>query len=166
MRMPDKARIAAAQYFLRPISSFADFEQQVNKVVSEAAEQGAHLLTLPEYFSFQLASLHSPEKDQRVIFRQIADYAETTVSLLANAAKRHQIYIAGGSIPIREGEQIFNDCFFFAPDGSYEVQGKLHATRYEKVEVGLSVRDCLSIFETSLGKVAINICYDVEFPEL
>src|SRR5690606_25411464 len=41
-----------------------------------------------------------------------------------------------------------------------------HMTRFEREEWIVSARDCLKVIETSFGKVAITICYDVEFPEL
>ncbi|MCB0411612.1 MAG: hypothetical protein KDD22_03755, partial [Bdellovibrionales bacterium] len=45
-------------------------------------------------------------------------------------------------------------------------QVKLHMTRFEKEEWLISAGRRLRIFETEFGKVAITICYDVEFPEI
>jgi len=32
--------------------------------------------------------------------------------------------------------------------------------------VGRETRNTISVFNTDCGKVAINVCYDVEFPEM
>ncbi|MEX0745937.1 MAG: nitrilase-related carbon-nitrogen hydrolase, partial [Phycisphaeraceae bacterium] len=48
----------------------------------------------------------------------------------------------------------------------WDVQGKLHMTRFEKEEWIISPHSKFKVFDTELGKVAITICYDVEFPEL
>jgi predicted amidohydrolase len=45
-------------------------------------------------------------------------------------------------------------------------QGKMHMTRFENEDWIVSPRNKMRIFETPFGKVAIAICYDVEFPEI
>jgi predicted amidohydrolase len=65
-----------------------------------------------------------------------------------------------------DGGEVFNDCFFFSPNGEHATQGKLHMTRWEREEWLMSPRRRLTVFETEFGRVAINVCYDVEFPEL
>ena len=39
-------------------------------------------------------------------------------------------------------------------------------TRFEREEWFISPRNRLNVFETSFGRMAIAICYDVEFPEI
>ena len=59
-------------------------------------------------------------------------------------------------------------CIVVEPDGaSTRVQGKLHMTRFEREtwNVSAPASGC-GIFETSFGRMAVAICYDVEFPEL
>jgi predicted amidohydrolase len=54
----------------------------------------------------------------------------------------------------------------FGPDGTCGVQGKLHMTRFEREEWDVAPRSSLRIFETAFGRMAVAICYDVEFPEI
>jgi predicted amidohydrolase len=63
-------------------------------------------------------------------------------------------------------ETIYNQSFFFGPDGGYGVQGKMHMTRFETEDWKISASSKLKVFETSFGRLAIAICYDVEFPEI
>jgi len=46
------------------------------------------------------------------------------------------------------------------------VQGKLHMTRFETEDWKISARSKLKVFETDFGRMAIAVCYDVEFPEI
>src|SRR5690606_24802542 len=45
-------------------------------------------------------------------------------------------------------------------------QGKLHMTRFETDDWIVRPRSRLKVFDTIFGRVAITICYDVEFPEI
>jgi predicted amidohydrolase len=65
-----------------------------------------------------------------------------------------------------DSERVYNECFFFAPNGRHGVQGKMHMTRFEKEEWFISPRSQLRLFETEFGLVTIAICYDCEFPEI
>lgn len=42
----------------------------------------------------------------------------------------------------------------------------MHMTRFESEEWDVRSRERLKVFETDFGKVAIAICYDIEFPEI
>jgi len=63
-------------------------------------------------------------------------------------------------------DRVFNRSYFFDPQGHYGVQGKLHMTRFETEEWDVTADATLRIFETAFGRLAITICYDVEFPEI
>jgi predicted amidohydrolase len=54
----------------------------------------------------------------------------------------------------------------FSPNGKVGVQGKIHMTRFENEEWFVSPHSQLKVFETDFGLMGVNICYDVEFPEL
>ncbi|HVZ31006.1 MAG TPA: nitrilase-related carbon-nitrogen hydrolase, partial [Polyangiaceae bacterium] len=54
----------------------------------------------------------------------------------------------------------------FSPSGNYYTQEKLHVTPSERAEYGISPGEGIKLFETSHARIAISVCYDVEFPEL
>jgi predicted amidohydrolase len=87
---------------------------------------------------------------------------------MSGLARKHRLYILAGSIPVIDDgrESVYNDSFFFSPSGNVGVQGKLHMTRFEREDWKISPRDKLKIFETEFGRMAVTICYDVEFPEI
>ncbi len=161
-------RVAVAQYFVRPITRFEQFEDQVTAVVEVARGYKCRLLVLPEYFTMQLITLHDIHRPMSDQVRDVASYRERFVEMMSGLARSNGLYIVAGTIPtIDDGdERLFNDACLFAPSGEHAVQGKLHMTRFEKEEWRVSSRDRLKVFETDFGRIAIAICYDVEFPEI
>lgn len=162
-----KIRVASVQYFIRPIESFDQFRSQVEALVDTAADYGCRLVVFPEYFTVQL--LTTLGETRRPVIDQIRDLARQLpryVELFTELAKRRSIYIVAGSIPTLDDAAVYNESYFFAPSGEHGVQGKLHITRWETEDWKIQPRERLKIFETDFGRLAINICYDVEFPEL
>ena len=88
--------------------------------IRTASAAGADLVSLPECFQSPYAT------------DQFAAYAETiatdsadinpetepSTAMLRDEAKRNNVYIVGGSIPERSGDNIFNTCVVFDPQGN------------------------------------------------
>jgi predicted amidohydrolase len=164
----DRIRVAAAQYYIRPIDDFEQFADQVSSVVETAADYRCRLVVLSEYFSLQLLSLGDIKRPIDEQVRDVASFVPRFIDLMQGLAVENGIYIVAGTIPVvdERTDLVHNDSFFFSPNGSYGVQGKMHMTRFEREDWDVHARSVPRIFETDFGKVAIAICYDVEFPEL
>lgn len=162
-----RLRVAALQYFIRPVRSFDEFAEQVRGLVMTAKDYKCQLLVFPEYFTVQLLTLNDINRPIPQQIRKLADQLPRFKELMGGLARDNGIYIVAGSIPSSGSSgQVFNECHIFSPNGAIGVQGKLHMTRWEREEWLVSPHDRLRIFETDLGRLAITICYDVEFPEL
>jgi predicted amidohydrolase len=166
--MLERIRVAALQYYIRPVQTFDQFRDQVEALVETARDYDCHLMIFPEYFTIQLLTL---ENVKRPIDEQVRDLTKQVprfLELMENLAKKNRIYIVAGSILTKgDGDDtVYNDSYFFSPSGKFGVQGKLHMTRFEREDWKVSARSKLRVFETEFGKVAIAICYDVEFPEI
>ncbi len=165
----DRVRVASLQYLIRPIKSFEEFKDQVTGLVRVAADYDCQLLVFPEYFTVQLMTLGDmklPVIDQ---VRVVADLEGEFLELFSELARTNGIHLVAGTIPSRSAPgspRVTNRAYFFAPDGSYQFQDKLHMTRFERESWNVDPGKSLRVFETEFGKVAIMICYDVEFPEL
>ena len=164
----ERIRVASLQYFIRPVPTFSQFRDQVEALVETAADYKCQLLVFPEYFTVQLLTLGNVKRPIREQIEDLAKQVPTYKELMEGLARKHRMYIVGGTIPVMEnsGDAIYNDCFFFSPAGNIGVQGKLHMTRFEKEDWNISPRSRLKVFETGFGRVAIAICYDVEFPDI
>ncbi len=163
-----RIRVAAAQYFVRPVRTFEQFAEQVEAVVEVVAGYRCRLLVLPEYFTMQLLTLHDIRRPIAELVLEVAGHRDRFVELMRDLARQHGLYIVAGTIPAMDDgdDRVFNDAYFFSPSGDFDVQGKLHMTRFEREEWHVSPRNRLKVFETDFGRLAIAICYDVEFPEL
>jgi len=164
-----RLRIATLQYFMRPANSFEEFEAQVEALVDTAADYECRLLVFPEYFTCQLLTLNDTKRPIEQQIRHLAKLEDRIVTMFTRLAEKSGLYIVGGSLPAvdpPDEQTLYNECYMYAPNGEYEVQGKIHITRWEKEEWIVSSHDKLRVFDTELGRLAITICYDVEFPEL
>ncbi len=164
----DRIRVASLQYYIRPVSTFQDFAEQVRSLVETAADYECHLMVFPEYFTVQLLTLNDTQKPIRDQIRELAGHAPRFQELMSGLARDNGIYIVAGTIPVRDDESghVYNDSMIFGPDGAMGVQGKLHMTRFEQEEWDVSPRTRPKVFDTELGRFAVAICYDVEFPEV
>ncbi|RZA09868.1 MAG: acyltransferase [Proteobacteria bacterium] len=168
MEKLDRIRVATLQYFIRPVKTFEEFENQVAGLVETAADYKCHLVVFPEYFSLQLLTLGNVKRPIRDQVIDLAQQSERIVGMLKDLAQKFKIHIVGGTTPVQDPntDYIVNRCHFVSPSGAVGVQDKLHMTRFEKEEWDVRSGKKFKIFETDFGKVAINICYDSEFPEL
>jgi len=166
--MIERIRVASLQYFIRPVGSFDQFRDQVEGLIETAADYKCHLMVFPEYFTVQLLTLGSVKGPIREQVRNLARQVPSFVELFSHLARKHSLYILGGTIPVVDNSDgpVYNDSYFFAPSGHVGVQGKLHMTRFEVEDWNVSPRQGLRFFDTDFGRVAVAICYDVEFPEI
>lgn len=167
-RSKDRLRVASLQYFIRPVHTFEQFRDQVEALVETAADYECNLLVFPEYFTVQLLTLGKIKRPIREQIRALARQVPRYKALMSRLARKHRLYIVGGSIPVapERAAKVYNQAFFFGPNGNLGVQSKLHMTRFETEDWDVSPGLGVTIFDTQLGKIAIAICYDVEFPEI
>jgi predicted amidohydrolase len=164
----DRIRVAALQYFIRPVSSWEQFRDQVLGLVETAADYKCHLIVFPEYFTLQLLTLAPTRRPIQDQLRDLAQQVPRFQELMRSLARTNGLYIVAGKIPVADEAtvRLHNECFVFGPEGTCGVQGKLHMTRFETEEWGVAARSDLRVFDTSFGRMAVAICYDVEFPEI
>jgi len=162
-------RIAAAQYDIGYFERIDEYRAKARRWIGEAAGNGARLLLLPEYASMELASLF-PREVQRALpaqLRGMQDLLDDYLGLYVELARTHRVYIQPGTFPVRlENGQYRNRAYFFHPDGRHEYQEKLQMTRFESERWLIDPGEELKVFDTAFGRVAISVCYDVEFPLL
>ena len=165
--MSERLRVGALQYFIRPVTGFEQFADQVEGLVATAADYGVRLLVFPEYFTLQLLTLGNTRRPLPEQALDLAHQVPRFQQLMQELAVRYGLHIVAGSIPsVGDNGALHNDCFIFGPDGRTSWQGKLHMTRWEREEWGIQPRRRLRIFSAPFGRFAVSICYDAEFPEL
>ncbi|MCX7088152.1 MAG: carbon-nitrogen hydrolase family protein [Methylococcales bacterium] len=162
-------KIASAQYDIGFFNDWHSYQAKVERWVAEAITANAHILVFPEYASMELASIFG-----EVVYSSLSGQLHAMQSLHADfialyqgLAQQHLCLIQPGTFPLELANGEFrNRAYLFMPDGRYDYQDKLQMTRFENEQWLIKSGGELKVFASDFGKIAINVCYDSEFPLL
>jgi nitrilase len=163
----DIVKVAAIQMASGPY--VAANLNEAERLIEIAANQGAKLVVLPEYF----AIMGLKETDKVAVREE--EGKGPIQKFLAETAKKHKIWLIGGSVPLVSNfpNKVRNSCLVYDDDGHL-------AARYDKIHLfGLDLGnehyheektiesgDAVKVVDTPFGKIGLSICYDLRFPEL
>ena len=144
------------------------------ELISQAADAGAELVVLPEYFC-----LMGARDGDKVALRE-PDGQGPIQDFLAEQARRHGVWLVGGTLPMAAStpQRVRNTVLVYDPKGRRAARyDKIHLFSFSQgdesydeartIEPGTDV----STFEmTSRAgvrlKIGLSVCYDLRFPEL
>ncbi|TAK73107.1 MAG: carbon-nitrogen hydrolase family protein [Gammaproteobacteria bacterium] len=144
--------------------------ETAEKLITEAAENGAKLIVLPEMF----AMMGLTEED-KVRIKEPLGHGKIQF-FLASQAKKNKAWLVGGTIPLagKESHKVGAACLVFDDQGN-------RVARYDKMhlfDANISSSECYQeshsvepgdqpvVVETPFGQLGLAVCYDVRFPEL
>jgi predicted amidohydrolase len=127
--------------------------------LEEAAAAGCSLLVLPECASSGYV-FDSPGEASRFA----EEIPGPFTAALEEASSRLGVHCVSGMLE-REGDVLRNTAVLVAPDGLVGRYRKTHLP-FLGVDRFVQAGDDLPVFDTSIGRIAIEICYDLRFPEL
>jgi predicted amidohydrolase len=168
MSVKKSIRVATAQYPIDQLRTMGAARNKIARWVGEAASQGAELLVFPEYGAMELSAIRGLQvaADVPASLGAVSEMLGEMDALHAELALRHQIYILAASGPSRRVDgRYVNAARLASPTGRICTQEKHIMTPFER-EWGIMGGQRLRVFETSLGRIGIAICYDSEFPLL
>lgn len=143
------------------------------RLVAAAAEQGAKLVALPEYFCL----MGHTEQDK-------LRFAETPgdgpiQAALASMAQEHGVWVVGGTLPLRTDDpaRVLNACCVLTPQGTLATRyDKLHLFRFDNGKESYDEGAVLQAGQAPVTldaevdgqpvRMGLSICYDLRFPEL
>jgi len=144
---------------------------EAEKLIKIAVQQEAELVVLPENFAIMgVAETDKVKIAEEFGSGELQDY-------LKEQAIKHNIWLVGGTIPIRskQSEKVFAACLLFNPQGELVVRyDKIHLfdvtieatdesyTESETIVAG----DQVVVVDTPFGRLGLAVCYDLRFPEL
>jgi predicted amidohydrolase len=126
-------------------------------LIKEAAKKGAKMIAVPELFN---TGYRVEERD--------VDLAEAvpgpTTEFLEKLAKQLDVYIIGAILEnsVSKGV-VYDTAFIVGPEGYIGNYRKIHLWDTENAR--FTKGDEYPVFETRYGKIGIQICYEVGFPE-
>jgi predicted amidohydrolase len=161
----ESVRVCVLQYRMRAVKDFKDFSNHCEYFVDVASEYHCDFIVFPEIFTTQLLSFMK-EARPALAMRQLSEFTPKYLKLFTHLAVKYNINIIGGSHFAIEEENLYNISYLFRRDGTIGKQYKIHITPSEKRWWGVKPGSKVQVFETDKGKIAILICYDIEFPEL
>lgn len=162
-----KVKVAVAQYDIGFFAQWFEFEDKLTQWVSHAAKNGAKLLVFPEYGSMELASLfgESVYKDLGKQLHSMQDIYADYEALYAQLAKQFDVMVLASSFPVLQSDGSFrNRANLYGVEGLIDYQDKLIMTRFENEQWLIHAGQDIKVIDTDIGRLAINICYDSEFP--
>lgn len=165
MRPVQIVRLASVQYQTRAISSWSEFERQVEFFVDTASDYKCDFVVFPELLTVQLLSIGGPSRPSAAA-RHLAESTPRYLEMMTDMAVRYHVNIIGGSNFVQEEDYLYNSAYLFRRDGTLGAQKKIHITPAEWRWWGVTGGDRVEVFDTDCGRIAILICYDIEFPEL
>ena len=131
----------------------------VADAVSHAAAQGASVIVLPELVSSGYVF------DSRADAQASAEAADgATVTLWARLAADHGVVIVGGFCETTAAGELFNSAALVDPGGLRGVYRKAHLWDKERL-LFTPGSTAPPVIPTLFGRIAVMICYDLEFPE-
>ncbi len=158
-------RVGVVQWEMRKMSNLSDLFQQVEFFVDTVSGYKADFVIFPEFFNAPLMAEFGKESASEAV-RALAEYTQAIQEKMINLALSYNINIIAGSMPYYKEGALYNVSYLCRRDGTYDAQYKLHVTPDEAHHWGLQGGNKLKIFDTDACKIAILICYDIEFPEL
>ena len=160
-------RIAALQTVATP--SVERNLDTARRLIAEAAQEGAQLVALPEYFCF----MGQRDSDKLALAETPGD--GPIQQMLADAARLHGVWVIGGTLPLRTGnpDRVFNACCVYSPEGQMAARyDKIHLFRYDNGRESFDEGRVLQAGATPVAcdvgglRLGLSICYDLRFPEL
>jgi predicted amidohydrolase len=162
-----KLRVAAARYAIGAPADFATFADRVGGRVAAAARAGAQCVVLPEYLALEVAAMQPMQVRSDFVrsLHALQAIRDDYLALARELAMRHSIHLVAGTFLAEVGAGRFrNRAWFAAPGGGVAFQDKLTLTGFERASGVIEPGDALKVFDSDLGRIAIDVCYDIEFP--
>ena len=157
----ENRRVAAVNFRLRNIRGDAQYFGHLHDLISEAHDEGADTVVLPELHVLELLSLH-PDLSETKAPKFLAQYADSLEEWLQRISDNSGMTIIGGSHFRESATGIRNVCAICQPGVARRISEKNNLTRYEAEVWGLERGEKLALTENSVG---VTVCYDSEFPD-
>lgn len=160
-------RLGVLNWPVTRVPSLAAWGAKLDAFLAEATPR-ADLALLPEYACVELGAAFvgaAATEEARELAAMVAE-AEAILATMRAAAMRAGLWLAPGTLPMRDGARVVARAPLIAPDGRIAFQEKRQMTRFEAERWGIAPGAPPRVFDTPWGRLGIAICYDAEFPKI
>ena len=164
---PSGVRVAAVQMASGP--KVEANLREAAQLIEMAAEQGAKLVALPEYFPI----MGMDERDKVKVREKQGE--GPIQEFLSSTARKLGIWIVGGSAPLVASvpDKVRNSSLVYDDTGKLVARyDKIHLFGFEMGRESYSEprtiepgKDIVTV-ESPFGRIGLSVCYDLRFPEL
>lgn len=165
--MKDQVAVSLVQFGSTPLDPETNAARMAAHVQQEATEHGAELVVFPELSNTGYVRSARDDDFAERLYAAAEPVPGPTTEVLGRAARAARAHVVAGlaqrhpQIP----EVLYNSAVLIDADGELVgVHHKVHACRDEKEY--FVAGDTVDVHQTSLGNLALEVCYDVRFPEL
>ena len=143
------------------------------RLLADAAVEGCELAVLPENFALM------PERGTDKARHAEEPGSGPIQDFLAEAARRHGLWVVAGSLPLVSpginANRVFGACPVYDPNGVQRAMyRKIHLFDVDLTDNEESYRESNSMYPGEdvvsvagpFGRIGLTICYDLRFPEL
>ncbi|MBS1654973.1 MAG: GNAT family N-acetyltransferase [Bacteroidetes bacterium] len=165
LRKKDIVRIGLVQWQMRAYFTTEDLLKQVEYFVDAVSDYQSDFILFPELFNAPLMGRFN-NMDSRHAIKELANFTRPIVEAMSKMAVSYNVNIIAGSMPeVREG-QVYNVCYVLQRNGKVDSVSKIHITPSEEYDWHIQGGQEIKVIDTDAAKIGVQICYDVEFPEM
>jgi predicted amidohydrolase len=151
---------------MKVVDSAEENLKKAGQMIGEAARKGADLVVLPEMFICPY--------EHQAFKREAQPEGGEVFRALAKRADEASVYLVAGSVPERDGDEIYNTSYVFDSHGhligkhrkvhlfDIDVPGKIQFFESDTLAPG----DGITVVDTVFGKIGVAICFDIRFSEM
>lgn len=161
------ARVAAVQMASGP--KVEGNLREATRLIERAVREGAQLIALPEHFGI----MGMREEDKVGVREKEGD--GPIQGFLAETARKHGIWLVGGSVPLECGapDKVRNSSMLYDESGRLVARyDKIHLFGFEMGKESYSEQRTIEpgnrvvTVDSPFGRIGMSVCYDLRFPEL
>ena len=161
----NKIKIASLQFMVQQ-DKYENIEK-LAEILAGGEADGADFISLPEMWNCPYVTELFPE------YAELEGEGDTWLAM-STLARKHKVYLIGGSIPECDSEgRVYNTNYVFDREGRQIGKHRkvhlfdifAHGQQVFKESDTLTGGDNFTVFDTEFCKMAVNLCFDIRFPE-
>jgi len=154
----DRVKVAGVQMRPRILSNEKNLKRSL-EMIKEATENDAGLIIFPE--CSLTGYCYSSLEEARTVSEPVTG---PSIERIRGACRELKTHVIFGFLESDDG-QIYNSLVFLGPEGLIGRYRKIHLP-YMAADRFVTLGDKpFRVYDSDVGKIGMNICYDISFPE-